>query len=202
MKKKIILLGLGIFVMLSLLVTTTYAWLTSSGSKNSTYTVGNVTYTFGGDFLANNTIIVPGQELLSSSITTNNSSTVASNVRVKIAITIDSTNVTLSTSASGTATDAASLVKVGFNSTDWVLDTDGCLYYKGKDSTTGKVAANTALSSEAQTIITSIVLNGATVGNAYAGKGVSISISLQAKQADYVTWDDLATINFETGLAA
>ena len=44
-------------------------------------------------------------------------------------------------------------------------------------------------------------LNGYTVGNEHSGKTVTITITFYAKQAEYVTWDELGTVNFTTGLA-
>lgn len=204
MNKKIVLSIISIFALVLLLFTTTYAWLTSTGKKENTYTIGKVSYTFNGSFVTkgNTEYIVPGEPLVGTNFSIENASTVASNCRVKVELSLNGTACPLTTNTGLVFTDASNYFLVTTGSATWVLD-NGYFYYGGTSETgNGKINANATIPEPAQNIFTSIKLNGATVGNTFATNAVSIKITLQAKQADYVTWADLAStsFNWETGI--
>ncbi|MCK9493676.1 MAG: hypothetical protein M0Q00_04855, partial [Acholeplasmataceae bacterium] len=53
-------------------------------------------------------------------------------------------------------------------------------------------------------VITSMILNGWTVGNEYENAEFKVTLVFEAKQEKHVTWEELGTaeINFTTGLAS
>lgn len=189
MKKKIIVLcGVMIFALLGF-IGTTVAWLTSTGSDTQTVTVGEVEYTFDKDLTSAGTV-VPGQPLISEELTFTNSSTVLSQLRFTITLTTTATEDKLTVS-NLVFKDADGNTVATF--TNWVKDGD-YYYYGGTDV---EIDTDT---SPATTFLKYLCFDGETVGNKHAGQVVTITITFQAKQAEYVSWTDLATYSFETGL--
>lgn len=190
MKKKIIVLcGVMIFALLGF-IGTTVAWLTSTGSQTQTVTVGKVQYTIPTTPDVNATV-VPGQPLISEELTFTNSSTVPSQLRFII---------TLTTTATEDKLAVSNLVFKDANgntvaTTGWVKDGD-YYYYGGTDFDIATTE------SPATTFLKNLCFDGETVGNKHAGQKVTITITFQAKQADYVSWTDLADYSFDTGLAS
>ena len=191
MKKKIIVLcGVLIFALLGF-IGTTVAWLTSTGTKETTVTVGEVSYTITGDFVATG-IVVPGQPLLSSTVTLTNNSTVKSQLRVLIDVKTEATENKL--------TEKHLLLETTGNwgtPVDATIDSEAVqyYYYKGEE---GIIDAGAVIDS----FLSSLKFDGTKVGNAHAGQEVTITITFQAKQAEYVSWNDLTSYSFKTGLAS
>ena len=161
------------------------AWLTDTQTTDETvFTVGDVTYNWSGA-LTTDTPIVPGQELVATGFALTNASTVTSELRVAITIT--------SSLLEGDATELV-LMTIGAG---WVDGEDGYWYYTP--------SSNPVIPASGQviSILTSLKLDGSKVGNAHSGETFTISLSFQAKQAQYVTWTELGTANidFSTGLA-
>lgn len=191
MKKKIIVLcGVMIFALLGF-IGTTVAWLTSTGSDTQTVTVGEVEYTFDKDLTSAGTV-VPGQPLISEELTFTNSSTVLSQLRFTITLTTTATEDKLTVS-NLVFKDADGNTVTTF--TNWVKEDDGYYYYGGKNS---NIETTT---SPATTFLKNLCFDGETVGNKHAGQEVTITITFQAKQAEYVSWTDLVDYSFDTGLA-
>ncbi len=182
---------LVIILLLGVIGFTTYAvtaWLTDTDTTGpSTFTVGDVEYTWGGA-LTSSTAVVPGEELVTTTFTLTNSSTVSSELRFKITAVVDYP------SANTDALDKL-LITLGSN---WVKDGD-YYYYKVGDPADPVIVAGT----QVLNVITNLKLDGSKVGNAYTGATFSITLMFEAKQAQYVTWTQLGTagINFSTGLA-
>lgn len=193
MKKKIIVLcGVMIFALLGF-IGTTVAWLTSTGSDTQTVTVGEVEYTFDKDLTSAGTV-VPGQPLISEEVTFKNSSSVLSQLRFIITLTTTATVDQLTVSnlvfkdAEGNTVDTF---------TNWVKVTEEDVDYYYYGGTDFDIETTT---NPATTFLKNLCFDGETVGNKHAGQEVTITITFQAKQADYVSWTDLATYSFETGL--
>ena len=145
-KKIVIALSLILVALIAASSVVTYAWLTSTGSSDSIkYKVGEINYTITGPQVADNTFVVPGDKIASNFVITNGSN-IDTNLRVKFTITVDVTNAVNPsapkdwTIGSNTSTDELILT---LNS-KWVLDTDGFLYYGGKDVDADDVIAASA----------------------------------------------------------
>lgn len=198
MKKRtlIILITLAV-ILLAGIAGATYAWLTDEKTGAATFTVGDVTYTLTAPQNVED-VVVPGQNVLNSNpATITNASNVTSNIR--LAVTISVTNASNNAVTGWTiGTDATDHISITMD-TGWVFE-DGYWYYGTAYN------ASTAIATSVNTItnMTSIMLNGAVIGNTFSGYHVTVNLKLQAKQNDYVTWSDLAAItnfSFSTGLA-
>ena len=198
-KKIVIALSLILVALIAASSVVTYAWLTSTGSSDSIkYKVGDINYTITGPQVADNTFVVPGQQIASDFVITN-SSNIATNLRVQFTITVDVTNAVNPsapkdwTIGSNTSTDELILTL----NTNWVLDTDGYLYYGGKDKEADDVIeASTNPSSP----IEGLQLNGTLIGNDYSGAVITVQATFYAKQDAYIEWKDMGSIDWTTGI--
>lgn len=192
MKSKglILTLALGLVLVIGVTATLIAAWLTDTDTTDDTvFTVGDIQYTWAGAVITD-TYVVPGQNLIGTTYTLTNGSNVGSELRVKV---------TAVSSHTGYTTDALSLLTITL-AEDWSELTSGYYYYQGVEATEGKyiIVAGT----QELDVLTSIIIDGAQVGNSFSGETFTITFTFEAKQADYVTWAELATVDFETGLAA
>ena len=198
-KKIVIALSLILVALIAASSVVTYAWLTSTGSSDSIkYKVGEINYTITGPQVADNTYVVPGQQIASDFVITN-SSNIATNLRVQFTITVDVTNAVNPSASkdwtigSNNSTDELILTL----NTNWVLDTDGYLYYGGKDlEADDEIAASTNPSSP----IEGLQLNGALIGNDYSGAVITVQATFYAKQDAYIKWSEMGSINWTTGI--
>lgn len=183
-KKKLIILIFGLVLALGLTTTGILAWLTDTKTTTDvTFKVGEVKYIWQQG-ATKQTPVVPGENVITTPFGLSNESTVKSELRMVISIK-DSNNVDVS--------DEVILTL----STGWILD-NGYYYYRVGEAQDGKypiLVETTNIS-----VLTGMALNGAVVGNDHVNKVYTVSISFQAKQADYVTWENLGSINFTTGL--
>ena len=191
-KRSLIILLVAVLVGLVVIgAGTTYAWLTQEENREINYTVGDVNYTITTTESLD--LVVPGQDI-KPNITFDNNSNIITNLRVVIALTVkDAGDNVVNGWKIGNNDDCHIQIKP---LAEWELNTDGSLYYGTKDAPT-EIAANTDVVSN---VFDSIKLNGALVGNAHSGYKISIAITYQVKQADYVTWTEMGTIDFSTGL--
>jgi hypothetical protein len=186
--KKIYILILGLIIAVGALTGSILAWLTDTGTTaDKTFTVGDVTYTWTPGTLVDNPV-VPGQNIIAtlSPYQLTNSSTVDSEIRMRITITYDEGTAP----SADHAVDATDLVIFTLG-TGWVYDTDAYYYTKG----TAVPATNTTPFN----VLTGLVLDGAQVGNDFSGIVFTMSLVFEAKQADYVTWAELGTANIDFG---
>lgn len=172
----------------------TYGWF------NQMYTlppgqikVGDLRYTMSGDFIADD-IITPGQELINSAITMDNASPIDSQMRIQITYTkVVMVGETPTPSQVQYSADVSDHLSVEMNAS--FVYSSGYFYYGG---TTSVIASDSGLMS----LVTSVMYDGSVAGIDYSGQPVSITITIQVKQADNVTWNDLATYDFSTGYPA
>jgi hypothetical protein len=189
------------------MIAITYGWFAKQVTITSNdLAVGEITYNEAGSWVSPSTPIVPSQNLIATSFVLTNTSTITSQMRVKIEYTKYTLVLGVPTGATATFTgidvddhidvSIANTVVSGFQyySGYWYYSTDH-LVTLGPDYV---FAAN----SGAITLITSLSLDGDDVSIDYAGQTVLITITIQVKQADNVTWSTLTTYNFETGLPA
>lgn len=194
MKSKglILTLALGLVLVIGVTATLISAWLTDTDTTDDTvFTVGDIQYTWAGAVIAD-TYVVPGQNLIGTTYTLTNGSNVGSELRVKV---------TAVSSHIGYTTDALELLDIDL-ATGWSALTSGYYYYQGTSATQSGDKWIIAAGTQALDVLTSIIIDGAQVGNSFSGKTFTITFTFEAKQADYVTWAELATVDFETGLAA
>lgn len=191
-KGKIIILSVLLLALVALTSTLIAAWLTDTKTTPPTeFTVGDVKFQWVSPTWATGPI-VPGQDLIPDSGTPDmnrlyltNTSTVKTQLRVKV-----TAIVTLSGQSTGT--DAIDLL-YNFSLMDgWTFNqSENTWYY------------NSVINPQTSVdVINTLVLDGAKVGNTYSQATLKVSFLFEAKQAEYVTWEQLGQIDFETGLAA
>jgi len=193
-KKSLLILLVGVLALLVVTgIGTTYAWLTQEGNDQISYTVGEVNYTID---LAEKTteLVVPGQDV-TPTLTITNSSNISTQIRVSF--TIEKTDGDANVNWTIGTADTNHL-KLTLNA-NWVYE-NGYYYYKGSDNTdeANKVASTTT---SLDSLFDALVINGAVVGNTESGAKITIKMHWEAKQADYVKWSEMGTIDFKTGLA-
>lgn len=191
----VIIMLLGVVGLTAYAVT---AWLTDTDTTGpSTFTVGDVEYSWSGE-LVTSTHVVPGQELVDVNdadtdeegiFQLTNASNVASELRVKI---------TAVTNYPAADTDALGLLTLVLGS-NWALNSDGYYYYIVTGSPDNPIIAAGA---QVLPVLISLKLDGSKVGNDYTGATFTLTLMFEAKQAAYVTWEQLGTANidFSTGL--
>lgn len=183
-KKKLIVLCMGLILALALTTTGILAWLTDTKSTPEfTLTVGEVKYQWNTG-TTKTTPVVPGENIVTSPYKLSNQSTVTSEIRMTYTITNQDNE------------DVSNLVTITFAS-NWVL-VNGIYYYQAGSTVDGKypiLPTTTEIN-----VITGIKLNGALVGNEHANQIYTFTFTFQAKQNDFVTWENLGSIDFTTGL--
>ena len=198
-KKIVIALSLILVALIAASSVVTYAWLTSTGSSDSIkYKVGEINYTITGPQVADNTFVVPGQQIASDFVITN-SSNIATNLRVQFTITVDVTNAKNPAAATNwtIGSDKTTNQLILSVNSEWVLDEDGFLYYGGKDKEADDVIAKTI---NPVSPIEGLQLNGDLIGNDYSGAVITVQATFYAKQDAYIKWSEMGSINWTTGI--
>ena len=178
-KKLLLLIGILLIAVVGFGTLLVRAWLTDTDETGPIeLTVGDVRFTLTGSLVESP--IVPGQELVKEAFVLKNNSNVDTQIRVKVTVTSEVDG-----------EDTSDLYSITM---DGWIQVDGYYYY---GDTTGVVTTSTSSIS----LIDSLSLNGAKVGNTHATKKFTFKFLFEAKQADHVEWDDMGTIDFSTGLA-
>lgn len=191
MKKKVALLSVILLGIVALSVVMIRAWLTDSNTTGPiNMTVGKVKFTFEGELVetGENEWIVPGQNLVKKAFQLTNESNIGTELRCKIDIKYDND------------IDGKSLIICDLDDNKWILDGE---YYYFRDvniadslSQTGKYIIPKG--NQVIPIFSSIVLDGSLVDNTFSGKVFTMTIIFEAKQSDYVTWEELGIITLKT----
>jgi hypothetical protein len=159
--------------------------------------VGDITYSLTGAFIADDTLIVPGQELIQTPFVLDNNSSVDSQIRMKITYlgyVWNGVEVVPEEQVYVSSEDDFLFVTVGtgFEVTGdyWYFSDDPLI--EGPDYV---IDPETGIF----TLLTSVFLNGATTNIDFADEVIWIRITVEVKQADNVTWSELVDIDFSTG---
>ncbi len=200
MKKKSLYLSLASLVLILVSLTmlgVTYGWFAGIFDLNSgTISVGDLRYSETGAFISGVPeqviVIQPDLELIATDITVTNESSINSHLRVKIEYTRMSDYIGPSTIvAYSNALDDH--LSVTFGST-FAYASD-YWYYSATDAT---ILANSGLMS----LITSLYYDADVTGNDYSEVSVVVTVTIEVKQDDNVTWAELSTYDFSTGYPA
>lgn len=186
--KKIILSMLSICVSLILIGTVVYAYFADKKSTGAVeFTLGKISYTLYGSL--DNDFTMAGVNIIDVSIGVINNSSINSELRVKFTVTSE---------IFGTDNLEGMFGETFYTmGEDFVLE-DGYYYYRNSDI----FDVNTGLYSIEPTnqnipIITSIILDGYKFSNNHANKSITILITFEAKQADFVSWEILGQQNYD-----
>lgn len=207
-KRSLIILLVAVLVGLVVIgAGTTYAWLTQEDEEVITYEVGEINYgiTLEGEVP---NLVVPGQPLTPTFTITNNSN-IDTNLRALVSIKSykDSENNDLNWTIGTSDEDHIKFeLGTGQDGKGWVVNSadvnDKYLYFGAADMDNDEdvVADTIAAGNNAITnLFNSLTINGLKVGNEAMGATVVISIKFEVKQADYVSWNEMANFNIDFG---
>lgn len=219
MTKRIIALIASLAVILGLMTSqSSYAWFVTSVKRAQRITIGVVSYdssaavsldTLEEDFYGN-ACIYPGQNLVmlegdDASISMYNSSTVDSQIRVRVEYTSFSSGSAKNVIYSGSEDE--DLEVIFSNPEQWLPYNNGmdgtCYYYVGPDynrsalTDVDDVYTITPDIADVE-IIESIRYKETIDANLYSGNEVTVNVIFEAKQADYVGWSSLGEYQVAT----
>ncbi len=196
MKRKTLLFSLSslvLFLASIVILGITFGWYSDVIDLNTgTVSVGDLRYTQTGDFITDGEIIYPGMELVNSSFSLTNESPISSQMRLKISYTKVNDPLVggVETVYTGAVDDH---IAVTFDST--FVNSGDYWYY---NSDVYEIASN----SGAINLISSLYYDGNLVGNDYAQVNCTITVTIEVKQNDNVTWSELTSYDFSTGYPA
>lgn len=188
MNRRLFLLGLSMILTLTLLATTIYAYYFDQKDTGSVdLTLGEVSFTWTGSLITD--FVMPGQELVDTTFTLNNQSTVETELRF---------SVTASTSLLGTV-DIEDIFSTYVFDSDWVLEVDGYYYYRGLDTDSTSEPGKYKIPTNVLQIpvLSSLQLDGYAIRNEHVGQTVSITLTFQAKQGPFIDWATLGSTNYD-----
>ena len=219
MTKRIIALIASLAVILGLMTSqSSYAWFVTAVKRAQRITIGVVSYdsssavsldTLEEDFYGN-ACIYPGQNLVTldgddASISMYNSSTIDSQIRVRVEYTSFASGSAKNVIYSGSEDE--DLEVVFSNPEQWLPYNNGmdgtCYYYVGPDynrSTLSDVDDVYTITPDIADveIIESIRYKETIDANLYSGNEVTVNVIFEAKQADYVGWSSLGEYQVAT----
>jgi hypothetical protein len=201
MKKNIFMVSASIIMFLfslTIMIGLTFGWFAKAvvvpkGEISS----GDLTYVLAGELIDEQIIIVPGLELVEEPFTLVNTSSIPSQLRMRISylayVRVGIDVVEQELSYQGDSTDFL-FIELGphFERTGnyWYYNEDPLL-----DGTLFIIEENSGL----MTLFTSIIYDGTLTGIDFASQEIYIMITVEVKQAKNVTWSELVNINFQTG---
>lgn len=192
MKNKAILTSLyslGFILFALVTVAITYGWLSKEITLTSnTIQIGEILYEKSGSWIAADTPIVPGTDLIADDIVLTNNSSITTQMRMTIVYTKYEYVSEVLTASDVTYSGTGDHIIVTMNE-NFAYSNSFWNYTSSEYS----IPAN----SGAMTIISSLYYDGGIVSIDYSSKPVSVTITIQVKQTDNVTWNDLATYVFE-----
>jgi len=153
--------------------------------------VGELKFTETGAFVDDAIILLPGEELVDTDFTLTNESPITSQLRMIITYTkITNVNDEIIIVQSAFLGDGNDHIQVNMNS---LFERTGDYWYYGGYSNV--LSANSGY----MDIISSLAYNGAFTGIDYSNNTVHVSVNIQVKQAEHVTWEDLVNYDFNLG---
>ena len=198
MKRAIPFFVLGSVLLLlgaSILIAFTLGWVAPINTFTTNHVaVGDLRYTLSGSFITPATIVAPGDELIEVGFSVDNSSPIASRIRVQITYTtwdnVEGVLTSATATYAGGSTEALAVTfAAGF------VYSDGYWYIT---DTSHELAPD----SGPQSLVTSIYYDGDNTDIDYQAQDVTVTLIIQVSQADNVTWTDLASYDFSTGYPA
>lgn len=195
--KKIRLLCLMLLLFTVIFTSTTYAWMISVKNIPSiSFGTSVLKYQLQGAF-NDSSYIVPGEELITTPFVLINSSTVPSELRVKITyeyVLNESPESELFTSLN--LDSSSNKVMMGVVDNKWKYLSD-YWYYEGVEvSSDGKyIIPASNVTPTTLDLLSSLSYKGNKVGNDYQMNSLKVVLKFDAKQAKNVTWDEITTLS-------
>jgi len=184
----------------------TYGWIAfGTNFTTNIINVGDLRYSETGAFIADDTVIVPGDELVATAFSLDNQSPITSQLRLKITY-------TRITNIEGVVTPEEDHVYKGDTDEHLAVTFDSVFTFTDGDATPGEyddnywyyISADEVIPATSGTIalFSELYYDGDKTSIDYNGQLVSVTVTVEVKQADNVTWSELATYDFSTGYPA
>lgn len=185
-KLALVLSTITLMLTLTAIVTLIYAYYVDTETTEPIeFVVGDVSFLYQGDLKEQ--LVVPGENLVLTPLALTNQSSILTELRMKIEVT-------------STVTGSLALDDIFIHdlSSDWVLEVDGFYYYRGLDTDQTEIGKYKILTSTTSiAIISNLELDGYVIRNEHEGETITVKITFQAKQADYVNWATLGSQNYD-----
>lgn len=200
MKKRRVSVSLLLLLAAFLLAASaSYAWvaLHFAADEDGYFESGEIAYGYEGAFIPSDEVFVPSENLLRQTIRVNNQSSIETNLRMKISYTriyVDGSEQVI--------TETVVYKDHSSDPVDPVNDDHIDINFATAVTRVGDhYLVNNPFSpnSGLRSLILSISYDGEYVNNQYASQIIEVSIVIDVRQADEVTWSELTTIDFETG---
>jgi hypothetical protein len=178
----------------------TYAWVAihMTASEVGYYESGEIAYTIEGSFIASDDFFAPSENLLTQTIAVNNESSIETALRIKISYTriyVDTSEqlITETTVFRDQSSDPIDLAN-----DDHITVNFGSSVHRVGDY----YLLNTSLAPDSgyRALILSLFYDGDYAGNQYTSQNIQVTVVVEVRQADGLTWSEMTTIDFETGL--
>lgn len=170
----------------------TYGWFTILFTlPTGEVGVGELKYTPTGSFVSSGGIYIPGEEIVDTPFSVDNESTIDSQLRIQIIYT-KVTNNSGTITSEDIAYTASSTDAINVTMSSSLYGSGEYFYYLGDQSVIAKESGIIDL-------VSSIYYDGDYTGIDYSGEQITVTLKIQVKQADNVTWSELTEYDFEAG---
>ena len=195
MKKRITCLALCILLLLGVAsYNGTRAWFATGTTKHQYLTSGKINYLLSGNLISvNEEVVLPGTELIENDLTIENFSNIRTQLRISIRYDYYDSNGILHSDIMYDSNNSSSVLEVTMDEI-WIKgNSDDYYYYNGES---GVLNARSSSNDEnVLSLISSLKYKGASTKIQNSGKTVSVTILIEGKQADYVTWQQLGELS-------
>lgn len=209
-------------VFVSLFTQGSYAWFTDIDVKKNEFRVGEIYYIYSGSLKGSGNadgtpqVVVPGEELFTStSLILTNHSNISTNLRLQIRYSfqdlLDPTKKTYTNEVYVPGTENALSKYITLNmatgAVGWEYKNDSFYYYRYKNVATDEAyvmpaPADLSLTSYNLSLVNSLKFNGETIDKTFSGKIFTLKLVFQAKQANFVDWVTIGTVEIDNLMTA
>lgn len=212
MKKRIACLVLSLAVLFGVAAYNgTQAWFATGTAKHQYINSGKMNYLLTGSLikLEGDAEVLPGLELVEEDLVLENYSNIDTQLRIIIKYTYFNESGELTEAEYNGNDDPDGMLEVSL-APEWQKDSDGYYYYGGKDNVISPEAEDTTAvntlndtlpDNEAMkkiNLIASMKYSGPKTTIKNSGKIVNVSVLIESKQADYVTWEQLTEVSTDS----
>ena len=197
MKRSVLIITLtSVFLFLASLgmIAYTLGWIAPLDIITTNHVVvGDLDYTLSGSFITDETIIVPGTELIDTPFAVDNDSSIPSMLRMQVTYTTYAY-------VGEVLTPSITIYRGGSTEALYVGFASGFVCPEGEDywymtDLTHVFSAD----SGSQDLVLSLYYDGENTTIDFQGQDVTVKLTIQVSQSDHVNWTTLANYDFATG---
>lgn len=195
MKKRITCLALCILLLFGVAsYNGTRAWFATGTTKHQYLTSGKINYLLSGNLVSvNDEVVLPGTELVENELRIENFSNVRTQLRISLRYNFYDSNGIFHRDVMYDSSNSSSVLEVTMDE-KWIKGTsDNYYYYNGESGVLNE--RTTSNDENVLNLISSLKYKGASTTIQNSGKTVGVTILIEGKQADYVTWQQLVELS-------